>query len=290
MAETGRAVGGVQDDRLMTKAPNEALRAGEPGDLLCHVLRVGIGRRKVSHEAHYANRGEAPKLAKKLGQLTERDAKTTHPGVDLEMNVDGTVGGDRFEGARLGEIIKDGCQPRGDDVAVSATADPIEDEYRAVDSGIAKLDAFLGKRHPEAIDPFSLQSLRDRNHTVPVRIGLHDREDFAPFHGAPHHVQVVSDRIEQHLGARRPQGGVRTLHARPQWPGGIGLHGLELTAGTAAVKHWRPHAVFSRVVTTPRASRSFVHFWYGRSGVARVGYMSSTIRRAISAPWSSCRK
>ncbi len=204
VAETGRAIGGVQDGRLVAKAPNEALRVGEPGDLLCHVVWVGVGRRQVSHESHDANRREASQLAQKFVQLAERHTKATHPGVDLEMNVDGTASGDRVEGARLGDLIENRCQPSSDDVTVGAAADPIQDENRAVDAGLAKLDPLLGKRHAEAVDTFSLQPLRDGDHTVPVRVGLHDREDFAPFRSSPHHAQVVSDRVEQHLGARRP--------------------------------------------------------------------------------------
>ena len=71
---------------------------------------------------------------------------------------------------------------------MSTPADAIEDEDGAVDAGLTKLDPFLGKCDTEAVDPFELQSLSDRHHAVPIRIGLHDCEDLAPSCRAPNHL------------------------------------------------------------------------------------------------------
>ena len=74
MPETSRAVGCVQDDRLVTKTANEPLRLREAGDLFRHVLWVGVRGRKVSHETRDSNRRESPKLPKELAELAERHA------------------------------------------------------------------------------------------------------------------------------------------------------------------------------------------------------------------------
>ena len=100
--------------------------------------------------------GNRRKLPKKLGQLAEGHTKAPHPRVDLEMNVDRAARGDRFECIRFGELIENRREPGCDDIAVSATADPVENENRTVDARFAKLDTLLGKRDPKPVDPLGL--------------------------------------------------------------------------------------------------------------------------------------
>lgn len=239
MTKERGTVGSVTDRRRMAEAPDEALGQFELSELRGDVGWVRIGGREVRHQARDPNRRVRAKISQELRQVVDRNAEPAHTRIDLEVYVDRSVLRNRLERASFGDVVEHGREPRSDDLAMGTAIDPVQNQDGPIDAGLAKLEPFFGQGDTKAIDALALKSPRDGHDAVPVGIGFDDREHLSTSSRLADDPKIVTDDVEEHLGAGRTQGGLGALRTRSEGALRTGLHGFGLPADPFRVKHWR---------------------------------------------------
>ncbi len=236
------AVGRVPHDRLVSVSTDEAIGVAKRLELLGYELGVFVGGGKMRHQTRDANGRIASELGEKRGEFGDRHTEPAHAGVHFEMNVDRTARGHGRERRRLGDLVENRSESRSNHFAMGSAVNPVEHEDCAIDPGLSEFEPFFGERHAEPVDPACLKGLRHRDDAMAVPVGFDDRQDLLAGRCFSNDLEVVRDRIEEDLGARRPQRFVGAVEAGPKWSWRCWLHRLSVLGTRNRVKDWRPHA------------------------------------------------
>ncbi len=215
MIHDGGAVGQVDLIRGEAARPQDRDRLLEQVDL---TVCEGVGR--VIGDSQVGERTGDPHVARGAFQngrerrhVGGRDAQTAHAGIHLEVRVGRAAPLLRGPGQSL-DLVR-AVQRRHQVVPQQELRlggrEAAEDQDGRADPRPAKLDAFLGDRHAEPLDPFAHQRARDTDGPVAVSVGLHDREDRARPDSPAHRRQIVREGVQIDLG---PGGPVRVEGGR----------------------------------------------------------------------------
>ena len=208
MVHDGGAVGQV--DLLCGDAvrPQHRDRLLEQVDL---TAREGVGR--VIGDSQVGERTGDPHVPRGALQngrerrhVGGRDAQAAHAGIHLEVRARRAaplLGG---PGQRL-DLVR--AVQRGHQVVTQhelrlGGREAAEDQDRRTDPRPAKLDAFLGDRHAEPLDPFAHKRAGDTHGAVAVGVGLHDREHRPRPDSPAHRRQIVRQGVQVDLGPGGP--------------------------------------------------------------------------------------
>jgi hypothetical protein len=128
-----------------------------------------------------------------------RYAQAVHPGVDLQVKIDGAFA--RFARARGRFFQKTqlvGPHDRRREAVVEnslllAGPEAGEDQYRFANAALAQFGAFRGTSHAEPVRAGLREGARDGNDSVAVGVALDDGENFPARAARPRGIDVRSD-------------------------------------------------------------------------------------------------
>jgi len=125
-------------------------RPVEAPDLLPGELRVGVGGGEMGHDPLDLRARVTLEAIEKLFDEVVWNPEAAHPGIDLQVHGEGTIGPNPCKRLYLAEVVDDGGEPRREDRSVGPAVHTVQDDDLAADARFAELDALTGEGDPEA--------------------------------------------------------------------------------------------------------------------------------------------